>query len=1012
MPASLIQSSFTGGVIAPSLHARVDLAKYQTALKTCKNFVVMAHGGLKNRAGLYFGGKALSSSTASRVYRFAFNTTQTYALEFGHLKMRVVKNGGHVLETALNISGATQASPIVITTSSDHGYSNGDEVEIASVGGMTEINGRRFTVGHVLAAAKNITDITAANPGVVTSVAHGYSDGDRVYIESVVGMTEVNDTEFVVTNKTADTFELGTTDTSGYTAYTSGGTAKLISETTFQLSGIDGTDYTAYTSGGTASRVYTLTTPYASTDLLPDPDDPEAPCLKFTQSTDTLYITHPDYAPRKLTRTDHDAWTMTPLTFAPEIGAPTGATATQASSGSEGYNWKITTVAEETFEESLAIECSVTTAAELSSTDYVDLSWSAPAAGDVEKYNVYRKDNGLFGYIGSTEETSFKDDNINPDLDDTPPKARNPFNAADDYPGTVGIYEQRATYGSTNNRPDTSWLSQSGNYVNMNVSTPSKDDDAITFTLAAHQVNEVRHMVPLTDLIILTSGSEWRLNGGGENAALTPTSITVKPQSHIGSSHCEPIVVGSTVIHVVDSGDAVRDLFYKLESDSYDGNDLAILSNHLLEGRFIVDWDYAKRPNSIIWCVLDNGDLLSLTYMREHEVWGWAIHTTGGRLGKFESVCCIREGRRDVPYFVVKRYINGAWVRHIEWMQDRIIADVRDAFFVDAGVSLDIPITISGVTSADPVVVTATAHGLTDGDYVDLSDIVAKEAADSTETDMQTALNLYRFLVAQKDTNTLELADTNKATETVITGATQANPVVITCVAHGLVSDDEIAIFNVAGMTELNGKGFTVANATDDTFELSGIDGSGYTAYTSGGDIHHMIDGSAYTTYLEDGYARKCETTLGGLWHLEGESLTILADGNVHPEETVVNGQVTLDYPASRVHAGKGYQCDIETLSLEPGWRGTIQGRLKSLAGLKVRVEKTRGLWAGPDADHLYEQKERDDERYGEPIAWYTGDKELSVQSFWTNDGRVFLRQPNPLPATVLAIIPELAVGG
>ena len=75
---------------------------------------------------------------------FSFSTTQTYVLEFGHLYMRVIKDGGHVLEPEVVITGATAANPVVITTSGAHGYLDGDEVFIDNVAGMTEINNLRF----------------------------------------------------------------------------------------------------------------------------------------------------------------------------------------------------------------------------------------------------------------------------------------------------------------------------------------------------------------------------------------------------------------------------------------------------------------------------------------------------------------------------------------------------------------------------------------------------------------------------------------------------------------------------------------------------------------------------------------------------------------------------------------------------------------------------------------------------------------------------------------------------
>jgi hypothetical protein len=473
MPAPKVQSSFAGGVLSPSLHARVDLAKFDSGAKTLENFVVHPHGGASNRAGLQYVARA--KGTSVRLLPFEFSTQQTYILEFGETYMRVIKDGGLVTETEVIITGATQADPVAIS-----------------------------------------------------ATAHGYTNGDWVYVSGVVGMTRLNNRFFQVANQTANTFEI--TDVDGID--------------------IDGTGFAAYSSGGAAAKVYEIVSPYAAADLAD---------LSVTQSADTLYLAHTGYAPRSLTRTDHTAWTFTELTFAPSIAHPTGASAT-AGAGSETHKWQITAMLAETFEESLPaaavtpatitgataadpvvitatshgfsdgdriliesvagmielndrrfvvanktansfelssedgsayvtyssggaaslVEIILTSAVALNASNKATLTWTAPS-GDVEKYNVYREKNGIYGFIGSTEDTNYDDDGVTADLFDTPPKARNPFRLPGDYPGTVALHEQRAVWGASTNDPQKVWMSQSANFLNMNVSTPSKADDAVTF---------------------------------------------------------------------------------------------------------------------------------------------------------------------------------------------------------------------------------------------------------------------------------------------------------------------------------------------------------------------------------------------------------------------------------------------------------------------------------------------------------------------------------------------------
>jgi hypothetical protein len=152
--------------------------------------------------------------------------------------------------------------------------------------------------------------------------------------------------------------------------------------------------------------------------------------------------------------------------------------------------------------------------------------------------------------------------------------------------------------------------------------------------------------------------------------------------------------------------------------------------------------------------------------------------------------------------------------------------------------------------------------------------------------------------------------------------------------------------------------------------------------------------------------------TVSGLWHLEGKSVAILGDGNVFPAATVTNGTVSLEQACGRIVVGLPFTCDLETLNLDTGPGGpTVQGRQKAIGKLTLRLEKSRGLKAGPTSDRLKEIKERTTEPMGRAIMLYTGDREILIDPSWNSQGRLFIRQDNPLPATVLAVIPRVAAG-
>jgi hypothetical protein len=317
--------------------------------------------------------------------------------------------------------------------------------------------------------------------------------------------------------------------------------------------------------------------------------------------------------------------------------------------------------------------------------------------------------------------------------------------------------------------------------------------------------------------------------------------------------------------------------------------------------------------------------MLSFTYIKEQSVWAWAKHVTDGY---FESVASIQGDNYTEVYFVVKRIINGEAKRYIEKLMPRMKStDPRDQFFVDSGLSLDNPINITNATQENPVVITAPTHGLSDGDYIDISDIV--------------------------------------------------------------------------GMTELNGSRYKVFNSTTNTFELVNMDDD------------TNINGTEFTAYSSGGYARKAVITIYGLDHLEGKTVTILADGSVDTPQTVVNGSITLTDYASRVHVGLGYTCDLETLNIDfPMKDGTLQGRNKAIREITLRLENSYGGYVGINgSDNLETIAQPLSETWGKPGKLVTGDYKANPYTDWNTDARVFVRQTDPLPITVLSIMSEVELG-
>lgn len=921
--ARTIQPSFAKGELGPDLYGRVDTSAYQVGLRTARNLFIHPYGGASNRPGTQFIGPVMNHNFPSLLVDFQFKTTDSYILEIGDKKMRVIRNAGHVTNGPLNITGITQA-----------------------------------------------------NPAVVTVTSHGYSNGDEVFISGVVGMTQVNGQRYIISGVTTNTFQL-----------------------TDQVTGanVDSTLFGAYVSGGQAARIYTLTMPYSASDLEE---------LKWVQSADTITFTHRSYPIYELTRTAHDNWTISAVTFSPTITFPRGQTITPNTTGAIAYLYRVTALKTNTLEESLpgltnttktitaitqANPGVVTSAAhgytngqeiyienvvgmtqlngrrftisgvttntfnldQVDTTGYTayvsggtanqtfalitngnatannTISWTAVTGA--ESYNIYKFVNGTYGLIGNTSGTSFIDSNIAADTTVSPPRARNPFDGGVN-PITCTYYQQRRTFGGSNSLPDTTWFTQTGNTSNMNASSPIQDDDAFNVTLTSRQVNEIRHYVPQSALLVFTSGAEWRVDSGQADHFGIDT-VVQKPQSEWGTSHLRPLLVNSTVLFVPDARINVRSFGYSYTIDKYTGSDLNLLAPHIFKQYRLTGWALAVAPEARIFGIREDGVLTTLTFDQDQEVQAWTRCDTSGY---FERVQTIKNPSgasepEDGVYFVVKRWINGRYVRYIEKLASRRFTEVEDCFFVDCGLSYDNPVTISNISLTNPVVVTANNHGFQNGDQIDFSNIVWAANVDDLDNETQPE--------------------------------------------------------------QINGFRYVIGNVTTNTFEITGLDGTGYNAYISGGK------------------ARKPTAVVSGLQHLEGREIVALADGNVIKELTVTNGTVVLNRPYSRIRLGLAYTCDLETLNLESQQGNTMQGKLKKLSRPVVRLLQSRGLWYGTAPDYMTEMKQREDELMGEPTTLLTGDKELEILPDWNVNGRLFFRQRDPLPMTILAVIPDVEVG-
>jgi hypothetical protein len=528
--------------------------------------------------------------------------------------------------------------------------------------------------GAILEANKTITGITQANPGVVTSSSHGFANGDTVVISGVVGMTQVNGKRFKVANVATNTFELQ--DIDGNNVNTS--------------------SYTAYSSGGIANRVYTLTTTYLTADLFQ---------IKYAQSADVMYLCHPDYSVKKLSRTGHTSWTLTEVDFTdgPYLDDNTTTTTFGMSSHTVGTGRTLTA----------------------SSTTGINSNTGFQST-DVGRLFRFRDGYGEITAITSTTvvtATVLKDMASSSTSTDW---ALGAFSDTTGHPSCVSFYEQRLVFAGTEAQPQTLYFSKSGDYENMheNRGGTIADDDAIIYTIASNQVNAIRFLSATRTLIVGTVGGEFSVSGGGTDDPITPTNILIKKQSNHGCANTDAIPVGNVTLFLQRAKRKIRELAYNFDVDGYVAPDMTILAEHISETGFN-EMSYQQEPNQIIWAVREDGQLAGLTYQREQQVVAWHRHIFGGSFSTGNAVC---ESVATIPtndkeyqtWVIIKRTINGVTRRYVEYINqfDFTETDNTTFNFLDSQLAYSgsATTTITGLDHLEGQTVSVLANGSTHPD--------------------------------------------------------------------------------------------------------------------------------------------------------------------------------------------------------------------------------------------------------------------------------------------------------
>ena len=913
-----IYTHFNTGEISDRLKGRVDLDKYKHGCETMENFQVLPEGGAKRRGGIHYVADVKPTSTGSELM-----PNGTFASNITGWTDKSVGTG--------SIAHATNLMNIVSSNGSNYGWA---EEEITTVAGQLYILG--FVVGA----------------GAINLQIGSSTGGEQIFASTSMPVGTYSTVEFRAVS--TSTF-IGFKHTASGTHTLDTVTLKVgVTNAKVRLIRFQFSDTQAYMLefGNLYVRFYRdngrieetgiaveLATPYPTSVLFD---------LMFAQSADTMFIAHRDYAPRQIERTSHVNWTINETAF---ISAPTSfvSVANAVTNGQfreDLTGWTVISGNDVTatgFDVDLdnsgtnaVLEQAVTVDAgqeyELN-FNFIDHSHTTSTN---RKLTVQSgSTSGGTNHLASTEVTigqhSFT---FTPAATPTYLRFSNTNSGvasvgaismrrtsggtvdANTYPGAVTFYEQRLFWAGSRNHPQTFWGSQTGSYLNMDQAT-ADSDHSVQFSVAADSLDAIVWVGSARDLILGSFGSEHSANGGVDNA-IQPASINVTLQSAFGSERITPANAGHALLFVSRGGKKLREFVFNFDVDGFKAPDLTLLAAHITNDG-ITQLAYQQDPDSLCWCSTSTGELIGMTYLADQNVIAWHRHPLGGTLATVESVGTIPDVTKgeDQLWTAVKHSVNGVDSRYVGYLDPDL--------FVDHAVELNNPITISGATRANPVVITATAHGLSDGDQVDIE--------------------------------------------------------------------------NVAGMIELNNKRYTVNNQTTNTFELQNIEPTPVN-----------VNGTAYTTYLSGGEARLCVTTLSGLDYLEGESIEIVdRDTIVYSNVTVSGGSVTIPNSerVSRVYAGKQYNSTLTPVRPEYGSpQGMTQGKRKRWNKLGIRLTGTLGGTVnGDDIEYLNDQVITD-----VGLGLYTGDKMMDTTD-WDPDGFITIIQNKPLPMTINSVFGDLSVG-
>ena len=523
------------------------------------------------------------------------------------------------------------------------------------------------------------------------------------------------------------------------------------------------------------------------------------------------------------------------------------------------------------------------------------------------------------------------------------------WSSVEGYPTQVNFFRERLIFA----RNQSLWMSVSGDYENFSAVDASNlvtADSAVSITLVSPQVNKIRWMEPangINDALICgTAGSEFAVKSLTSNLPFGPGNVTGAQVSTLGSINSRPVSIGSVLLFIQAAGTKLRDVSYNIYNDSYVSNDQTVLAEHISLGGFN-HIAFQHEPYSLVWAVKKDGTLVCMTYSREQYP--------------------------DAPH--------GGWHKH----------PIGGNGFVESISVIPAPDLLRDELWA---IIRYTVNGVTKR-YICYMDWELRFGYDPMDSFyMDCGISVVDTVIAAGT-----LTPGAGATVVGTTGVTFTQTSATFLAGH---IGREIH-YTYSTTDHLGETVWLTAKAT--------LTGFTSTAVMTG----TILVAFPNLTPIATGTWRITFTAVTSLDYLEGKTVDVLADGAAHPQRTVTAGTFNLQAQASKIQIGFNSPARLKTMRLNAGSQdGTSQGKKSKLTRVVIRLLQTLGLRFGKDFDTLAPLEDADfrsaQDLMDNASPLFTGDMSLDYPSDWDTSPWVCVEQADPLPATIVAIMPQVSV--